>query len=144
MKLIIIDKSSFIYYNTMPCLKIYSLCQKENLQFYYCLHLYTSLRNTDCNIFAQVSESISIYGNKIHLTVVSVCCAICKRHNIIHRLSVMMYIISKVIGILYIFFSLLFIQILDVTSNHYSPRDRFIAKPITTTTLIHAYTIHVL
>jgi len=40
---------------------------------------------------------------------------------------------SKVIGILYIF-----ITYLDFRCNHHSPRDRFIAKPITTTTIIHA------
>lgn len=79
----------------MPLIKkIDCLCHKENPQFYYYLYHYKSSNYIECNIFAQVSESICIYGNKIHLfrnshtyivfVCVCTCCEIFKLHDIIH------------------------------------------------------------
>lgn len=107
--------------------KMYCLCHQKNLQFQSYWYQYTISSYIECNIFAQVSESISIYGNKIHLFrnshtfivfVIVVKFLSCIILYIIQQgLSVMSYA-SKVIGILYVFISLLFIQILDVATIH--------------------------
>lgn len=131
--MIILGESPKIRYNIIMMSRIkkmYCLCRQKNLRFYYYLYQYTSSSYIECNIFAQVSESISIYGNKIHLfrnshtykVYVCACREIFKLHNIIHnkvgtQRNVILYYTSKVI-LYIIFISLLFIQILDVTTIH--------------------------